>query len=74
MKLQLYLNDELREVISDQKNRYRNGSCSHVPSETSKHRPPAALKLGSEDSQRYGAFIHRSGDVIRALRGEEPRR
>ena len=28
----------------------RNGPGSHVSSETSRHRPPTALKLGSEDS------------------------
>ena len=34
---------------------YRTGSGPHVPGETSRHRPPTALKLGSEDSQLSGA-------------------
>ena len=34
----------------------RNGSGSHVPAKTSRHRPTTALKLGSEDSQHSGAY------------------
>ena len=34
----------------------RNGSGSHVPGNTARHRPPTALKLGSEDSQLSGAY------------------
>ena len=33
----------------------RDGSTSHVPSETYTHRPPTALTLGSEDAQLSGA-------------------
>ena len=34
----------------------RNESGSHVPSKTSRHGPPTALKLGSEDCQLSGAY------------------
>ena len=34
----------------------QNVSGPHVPSETSRHRPPTALKLGSDDSQLRGAY------------------
>ena len=37
-----------------EKKGYIIGSGSHVPSETSKHRPSTALKLGSDDSQLSG--------------------
>ena len=37
--------------------KYRPGSVSHIRSETSRHRPPTALKLGSEDTQLSGAYV-----------------
>ena len=39
----------------------RNGSGSHVLGKTSRHRPPTALKLGSKDSQRSGAYAPQVG-------------
>ena len=51
--------DAEQVVISSfpiRKKRSRNGSGSHVSSETSRHSPPTALKLGSEDSQLSGAY------------------
>ena len=44
------------QVISDQKKSSRNGSGSHVPGKTSRHRPHTALKLGSGVSQLNGAY------------------
>ena len=35
---------------------YSTGSGPHVPGEISKHTPPTALKLSSEDSQRIGSY------------------
>ena len=35
----------------DQQKSSRNGSGSHFPGNTSRHKPPTALKLGSEDSE-----------------------
>ena len=37
-------------LFSIAKTCYRTGSAPHAPSETSRHRPPTALKLGNEDS------------------------
>ena len=54
--LDQFLCDTQQGVLSDQKPKSRNGSGSHFPSETSRHRPPTALKLGSEDSKLNGAY------------------
>ena len=50
------------------KSRYRIGSGPHVPSETSRHRPPTALKLGSEDSRLSGTYAL-DGDSCPVRRG-----
>ena len=51
-----------QEVIPDQKQKvdtYRNGSCSHVPSETFRYRPPTALNLDSGGAQSKGSNLLR---------------
>ena len=55
---QFYINfcDTEQKAISDQKKSSINGSGSHIPGNTSRHIPPTALKLGSEDSQLSGAY------------------
>ena len=45
----------------------RNGSGSHVSSDTSRHSPPTALKLGSEDSQLKWSMHSPSLVIIYAL-------
>ena len=48
----------------------QNGSGTHVPSETSRHIPPTALKLGSEDSKLGGAYALKfGGDPCPVRRG-----
>ena len=56
-----------QEVIPIGKKLYTNGSGSHGPSETSRHRPPTTLKLGNEDSQLRGVYTLPSFVVIRAV-------
>ena len=45
-----------RRSFAIRKKSSRNGSGSHVPGKTSRHGPPTALKLGSEDPQLRGAY------------------
>ena len=52
---------------------YRTGSAPHAPSETSGHRPPITLKLGSEDSQLSGAYALQVWWWLRVLWGEDSR-
>ena len=59
------------EVIFDQKKSSRNGSGSHVPSETSRHRPPTALKTlqrGNHSSVDHTLFKF-SRDLCPVRRG-----
>ena len=46
-----------RRSFPIRKTRSKNGSCSHVPSETSRHGPSTTLKLGGEDAQIKGQYI-----------------
>ena len=52
------------------KKMFKNGSGSHVPSETSGKRTSMALELGSEDSQLSGAYaLQVGGDPCPVRRG-----
>ena len=48
---------------------HRTGLGSHVPSETSRHRPPTALKLGIEDSSLSGGYNKFGCDPFPVRRG-----
>ena len=48
---QLFAIQNRRSFPIRKKKTSRNGSGSHVPSETSRHRPPTALELDSEHSR-----------------------
>ena len=54
--LVLFFSVENDLLFRIEKSSYITGSAPHVPSETSRHRPPTALKLGSEGSTLSGAY------------------